>query len=176
MFDEEIMKPERLTEAPENAGIDPGTMRVSEWYQEPPREDDDPYLPSSSRVSDVWQLWLFSFVRLTNSSPHNSHADDGEKTTERPLVRDLAHIPTATADNLITAVKTGRLVDVDIHPDFRTLMQHTALLSTWCKTFLHTREKEVFFLNALKISLAPTPQEGPFQVMFVVDSAAKEAK
>ena len=32
---------------------------------------------------------------------------------------------------------------------------------------MHTREKEIFFLNALKISLAPTLQEGPFQVMFV---------
>ena len=28
VFDEENMKPERLTKAPENAGIDPGTMRV----------------------------------------------------------------------------------------------------------------------------------------------------
>ena len=45
-------------------------------------------------------------------------------------IHDLAHIRTqncladcltkapATADNLITAVKTGRLLDVDIHPDF----------------------------------------------------------
>ena len=53
VFDEENMKPERLTEAPENAGSDPGTMRVSTWYQEPTREDDDPHIPSSSRVSDV---------------------------------------------------------------------------------------------------------------------------
>ena len=54
MFDEENMKPERLTEAPENAGIDPSTMTVSKWYQEPTREDDDPHFPSSSRVSDVF--------------------------------------------------------------------------------------------------------------------------
>ena len=45
-------------------------------------------------------------------------------------IHDLAHIPTqncladcltkasAKADNLITAVKTGSLSDVDIHPDF----------------------------------------------------------
>ena len=32
---------------------------------------------------------------------------------------------------------------------------------------MHTREKDFFFLNALKISLAPTPREGPFHVMFV---------
>ena len=29
-------------------------MRVSTWYQEPTREDDDPHLPSSSRVRDVF--------------------------------------------------------------------------------------------------------------------------
>ena len=52
VFDEDIMKPERLTKAPENAGIDPSTMRISEWYQESIREDDDPHAPSSNRVSD----------------------------------------------------------------------------------------------------------------------------
>ena len=60
-------------------------------------------------------------------------------------IHDRAHIPTpycsadcltkaaAKADNLITAVKTGRLLNVDIHPDFRTLMEHQAFLSTWCR-------------------------------------------
>ena len=65
---------------------------------------------------------------------------------------------------------------VDIHPDFRTLQEHKAFLSSWCRTFMHTREKEVFFLNALQVSLAPTPREGPFQVMFVVNSADQGAK
>ena len=94
-------------------------------------------------------------------------------------IHDLAHTPTQNcladcltkasgkADNLITAVQTGKLLGVDIHPDFRTLMEHKAFLSTWCKTLLHTREEEVFFLNPLKISLAQPPQEGLFQVMFV---------
>ena len=54
VFDEETLKPERLTEAPENASIDPSTMRVSKWYQEPTREDDDSHFSSSSRVSDVF--------------------------------------------------------------------------------------------------------------------------
>ena len=99
-----------------------------------------------------------------------------------------AHIPTqncladcftkasAKADNLITAVQTGKLLDVDIHPDFRTPFEHKAFLSTWCKTFLHTREKEVFFLSSLKISLAQTPQEGPFQVMFLGTQQQKKQK
>ena len=105
-------------------------------------------------------------------------------------IHDLAHVPTqnclsdcltkssAKADNLITAVKTGRLLDVDIHPNFSTLMEHKAFFSTWCKTFMHKIEKDVFFLNALKISLAPTPREGPFHVMFVrtiMDSKSQDA-
>ena len=53
----------------------------------------------------------------------------------------------AKADNLITAVKTGILLDVDIHTDFRTLMKHKTSLSTWCTKL---------------ISPAPTPQEGSF--------------
>ena len=103
-------------------------------------------------------------------------------------IHDLAHISTencfsdcltkasARADNLITAVKTGRLQDVDIHPAFRTLMEHKAFLSTWCRTFMHTKEKEVFFLNALNISLAPTFQEGSFQVVSVGTQHTKEQK
>ena len=55
-------------------------------------------------------------------------------------IHDLAHIPTqncladcftkasAKADNLMPAVKTGRLLDVDIHPDCRTLVQLKAFL------------------------------------------------
>ena len=54
VFDEETMKPERLTEAPENASIDPSTIRVSKWYQESTREDDDTHFSSTSRVSDVF--------------------------------------------------------------------------------------------------------------------------
>ena len=37
-----------------------------------------------------------------------------------------------------------------------TLMEHKALLSTRCRTFMHTREKEIFFPNTLKICVAPT--------------------
>ena len=68
---------------------------------------------------------------------------------------------------MITAVRTVRLSDVDIHPIFKTPMEHKAFLSTWCRTFMHTWEKDVFILNALRISPAPTPREGPFHVMFV---------
>ena len=41
---------------------------------------------------------------------------------------------------------------------------------------MHTREKDVFFLNALKISLAPILQEGPFQVMFAGTQHTEEQK
>ena len=46
-------------------------------------------------------------------------------------------------------------------------MEHKDFVSTRCRTFMHTRENVFFFLNALKISLAPTPREGPFHGMFV---------
>ena len=68
-------------------------------------------------------------------------------------IHDLAHIPTqncladcltkasAKADDLITAVKTGKLPQVDIHSNFRTPLEHKAFLSTWCRTFMHTKKK-----------------------------------
>ena len=103
-------------------------------------------------------------------------------------IHDLTHNPTqncladcltkasAKADNLITAVKRGRLLDVDIHSDFRTLMEQRPSCLPDAQTFLHTRDKEVFFLNSLKISLAPTLQERPFQVMFAGTQQTEEQK
>ena len=53
-------------------------------------------------------------------------------------IHDLAHLPTqhcladfltkasVIADNLITAVQTRKWLDVDIDPDFRTVMEHKA--------------------------------------------------
>ena len=54
VFDEENMKPDRLTKTLENAGIDPSTMRKSKRYHESTREDDDPHSPTSTRVSDIF--------------------------------------------------------------------------------------------------------------------------
>ena len=71
-------------------------------------------------------------------------------------IHDLAHIPTqncladcltkasANSDNLITVVKTGRLLDVEIHPNFRKLMEQKGFFSTWCGTFMDTMENDVF--------------------------------
>ena len=53
VFDDENMEPEQLTRAFENADIDPSTMRVSKWHQEPVPKDDDSQSPSTTRVSDV---------------------------------------------------------------------------------------------------------------------------
>ena len=86
-------------------------------------------------------------------------------------IHDLAHISTQNCladcqtkakkktDKFITAVKTGKLLEVDLHPNFGTLMEHKAFLSTWCTTFLHTNEKDVLLMNTLKVSLAPTPEK-----------------
>ena len=41
---------------------------------------------------------------------------------------------------------------------------------------LCTQEKDVFFSNALKVSLAPNPQERPFHVMFVIYQHTQEPK
>ena len=103
-------------------------------------------------------------------------------------IHDLAHSSTqncladcltklsAKTDILITKVISGRSLEVDVHPNFRTLTEHKAFLTTWCRTFMHTREKNVFFLNDLKISLSPAPREGPFHVMVVKISMDSESQ
>ena len=66
------MKPEQLTKAPENAGIDPSTMRGSIWYQETTREDDVSHFASSSRVGDV-------FTGITRTSYQTREPVEGDE-------------------------------------------------------------------------------------------------
>ena len=82
----------------------------------------------------------------------------------------------AKADNLITAVKRGRLFEVDVRPNFRTLVEQKAFLSTWCRTFMYKRENMFFFLSTLKISLSSASREDPFHVMFVRTSMDSESQ
>ena len=56
VLDEETVKPGRPTDALENAGIDPDTMKVRKWHQETTRKGDVSHLSFSSRVGDVF-LW-----------------------------------------------------------------------------------------------------------------------
>ena len=80
----------------------------------------------------------------------------------------------AQADNLITAVKTEKLLDVDILSDFKRLMDHKCSCLFGAEHFF-TREEEVSFLDTLKdLSLAQTHQEEPFQEMFVVTHQTDE--
>ena len=72
VFDEEDMKPEKRTEASKNAGIDPISMRVSPWYQEPFRENDDSHFPSATRVSDAFT----GMDRTSYQVPQHMENDD----------------------------------------------------------------------------------------------------
>ena len=52
-FNEEVMKPERFTEAPDHAGFNPDTMKVSKRYQETTLKGDVSHFSSFSRASDA---------------------------------------------------------------------------------------------------------------------------
>ena len=103
-------------------------------------------------------------------------------------IHDFVHIPiqncladcltkaSAKADNPITAVQTGMLLNVDIHLDFRTLIEHKAFLSTWCKTFLHTKgEGSLPPEHSQDLSYTHVPRR-TMSGDVCGDSAAEEAK
>ena len=71
------------------------------------------------------------------------------------------------AENLITTVKTMKLLDVDIHPNSSTLMEHKGILVYMVWHIYAYKEENVPFLNAIEISLLPASREGPFHVMCV---------
>ena len=70
-------------------------------------------------------------------------------------IHDLAHIRTALClsdaltkssakpDELVAAVSTGILKEVDTHPNFRPLIKHRAFLMQWCHTHMPGRPKEL---------------------------------
>ena len=50
-LDDENMKPEEAIMAPRNAGINPSTMQMKKWYQEPARASDENSLTETDRPS-----------------------------------------------------------------------------------------------------------------------------
>ena len=81
----------------------------------------------------------------------------------------------ANADILITAVKTVRLLEVDVHSNLRTLMEHKDSFLQGAERSC-TREKKVFLLNALRISISPASQVVPFHAMCVRTSMDSESQ
>ena len=140
-----------------------------DWREEPGdnREEQFTYLSKNKTIH------MISLLR--NETCSGSISDLAHISTQNCLA-DCVTKSSAKADSLITALKAVRFLEVDVRPNIRTLMEHKAFLSTWCATFMHTRERIVFFVNAFKISLSPVPREGPSRVMFARTSMDSESQ
>ena len=75
------------------------------------------------------QLWLCSFVRLTNFSPHALHIGDGKRITERPSVRAVNPCRKARSVEP-TRTCTATTVASRKHQSLRLLREYH-LLSQW---------------------------------------------
>ena len=74
-------------------------------------------------------------------------------------IHDLAHVKTedmladcltkhsAKPDALIKAINTGVLPNVDMHPEFRSLLKHKAFLVAWCCQNLNDARDIVSFMD-----------------------------
>ena len=72
------------------------------------------------------------------------------KESNSGSIQDLAHIVSeyclsdsltkhsAKPDALVSAVTTGIIKNVDVHPAFRTLIKHKAFFAVWAVNFLDT--------------------------------------
>ena len=81
----------------------------------------------------------------------------------RDCLADCLTKASAKADNLITVVQTGKLLDVEIRPDVRTLMEHKAFLSTWCKTFVAHMGEGNFLATLSRSLLHQLPKNDHFK-------------
>ena len=57
--------------------------------------------------------------------------DDLAHVTAQNCLADCLTKSSAKPDNLLDAIKTGRLPCCDTHPPFRSLLEHRAYLSRW---------------------------------------------
>ena len=62
--------------------------------------------------------------------------------------------------------ENGRLLHVDIHQYYWTVVKYKAFLSNCCGTFMHTWEKDITYESVLVICLTPSTRR-TLQVMFV---------
>jgi hypothetical protein len=78
-------------------------------------------------------------------------------------IHDLAHVRTehclsdcltkhsAKPDNLVTAIETGTLPQVDCHAPFRDLIRHKAFLSSWLNKNIHEDSVVLSFLGEIVV-------------------------
>ena len=73
--------------------------------------------------------------------------DDLAHVSSRFCLADLLTKASALTDELVKAVNTGILPEVDIHPPFRELLQHKAFLVEWMMDNIENAATAVAFLG-----------------------------
>ena len=70
-------------------------------------------------------------IQMLRKESCSGGIDDLSHVKSEDCLSDCLTKHTAKPDNLIKAVETGILPNVDTHPLFRKLLQHRAYLSQW---------------------------------------------
>lgn len=94
---------------------------------------------------------------LRKESCSGNIADLGHVRTQFCLA-DCLTKSSAKPDNLINAVDTGILPQVDVHPPFRDLMQHKAYMSWWVAEYLEPQDGPIRLLMEDVGEAGPRPQ------------------
>ena len=94
-FDDETMRPEKATEAPRNAGIDPSAMKMKQWYQKHNRVSDQKAPTGTNKTSSwswhqpmtwrhsSWQRWSSDETRECSDGKTSADWSSSDPTCER---------------------------------------------------------------------------------------------
>ena len=108
------------------------------------------HLPEQKEIIHMIQM-------LRKEACSGNIADLGHVRTQFCLA-DCLTKSSAKPDNLINAVDTGILPQVDVHPPFRDLMQHKAYMSWWVAEYLEPQDGPIRLLMEDVGEAGPRPQ------------------
>ena len=86
-------------------------------------------------------------IQMLRKESNSGALDDLAHVSSRFCLADPLTKSSALADELVKAVNTGVLPEVDIHPPFRELLQHKAFLVEWMMESIKEVATAVAFLG-----------------------------
>ena len=85
-------------------------------------------------------------VAMLRKEACSGHTDDLSHVISEHCVSDCLTKANAKAESLVNAINTGNLPGIDLHPSFRSLLQHRAYLSQWIVRNIDHSRDVVYFM------------------------------
>ena len=85
-------------------------------------------------------------IQMLRHESNTGQLDDLSHIVSEFCLADPLTKSSAKPDQLVRAIETGVMQNVDVHPPFRSLLKHKAFLSQWVADYMHDARQAIAFM------------------------------